>query len=402
MPKTLTRSLLALALASTLIGSTASPVSALSDSEALAPGGSIDEVMRDLIVGSSQDPGSSGLLLDASLGSLDLVGSSEVPLSGPLLSSDDRYPLATSPIETSEILTRDTEPDRYQVNPDEERVQRWTIASPAMKRNVSVEVMLAPEPGQAAPILYLLDGIDAPYRSGWIGIGGAQEVLGDQNVHVVIPTEAPGSWYSDWLHEDPALGVNKWETFITEELDPLLQRELNSNGKRGIGGLSMGAAGAVHLANSNPELFDAVFGISGCYSPVSPMGRQIVNIVTGSRGGNVENMWGPFGSDEWKNHDVVADPEGLRDQAVYLSAANGTINEEDYARYEGNPFFDMAAGTFLERGVLSCTEELDRAMTARGMGHHHVDYKGEGVHNWANFNAQLAPAWEHIRPALLQ
>lgn len=401
MPKKITRPLLALAVASALTASTASPASALSDSDVLAPGGSVDEVMRDLIIGSSQNPGSSGLLLDATLGSLDLVGSSEVPLSGPLLSSDDRYPLDTEPsITTARIVDRQAEPERYQVAPGEKRVQRWTVASPAMQRNVSVEVMLAPDPERAAPILYLLDGIDAPRRSGWIGIGGAQEVLGRENVHVVIPTEAPGSWYSDWVSEDPALGLNMWETFITDELNPLLEKELNFNGRRGIGGLSMGASGAVHLANSNPELFDAVFGISGCYSPVSPMGRQIVNIVTGSRGGNVENMWGPFGSDEWKNHDVVADPEGLRDQAVYLSAANGTINEEDYARYEGNPFFDMAAGTFLERGVLSCTEELDRAMTARGMDHHRVDYKGEGVHNWANFNAQLAPAWEHILPAL--
>ncbi len=401
MPKKTSRSLLALAVASALTASTVSPASALTDSDALAPGGSVDEVMRDLIIGSSQNPGSSGLLLDATLGSLDLVGSSEVPLSGPLLSSDARYPLDTDPsIRTAQIVDRQTEPDHYQVATGEDRVQRWTVASPSMQRNVSVEVMLAPDPERAAPILYLLDGIDAPRRSGWIGIGGAQEVLGQENVHVVIPTEAPGSWYSDWDSEDPALGLNRWETFITTELDPLLTEELNASERRGIGGLSMGASGAVHLANTNPDLFDAVFGISGCYSPVSPMGRQIVNIVTGSRGGDVENMWGPFGSQQWEEHDIVADPRGLRDMAVYLSAADGTLNEEDTARYEGQSFFNLAAGTFLERGVLTCTEELDQSMQDRGMDHHLVDYKGEGVHNWANFNDQLAPAWEHIRPAL--
>ena len=45
-------------------------------------------------------------------------------------------------------------------------------------------------------------------------------------------------------------------------------------------------------------------------------------------------------------------------------------------------------------------EDLDAAMRAAGMNHQVVDYKDEGGHNWINFNQQLQPAWDTIRPAL--
>ncbi|HHU66882.1 alpha/beta hydrolase-fold protein, partial [Corynebacterium sp.] len=187
-----------------------------------------------------------------------------------------------------------------------------------------------------------------------------------------------------------------------QELHPLLvaETELNHNGRNAIGGLSMGAIGAVHIANTNPEIFDATFGISGCYSTNDNAGRQMVNLVVTSRGGDVENMWGPYGSAEWDRHDTVADPEGLRNMAVYLSAADGSFTEEVAASYDDDPFFNMSAGSVLERGVLSCTEKLDRAMRDAGMTHQVVDYKGPGVHNWANYSEQLQPAWDAIKGSL--
>ena len=383
------RILVSVATTATLALSAASPAFAQSEE-----GGASSELIGEAVVGSSQNPDSSGSTLDATLSSLSLLGSSEIPLGGPLLSSNPEYPLATTPIDgPARIVGVERTPG--------ERLERWTIASPSMQRNISVQIYRAADETAPAPLLYLLDGIDAPYNSGWLGPGNVQEVFEDENVTLVMPTQAAGSWYSDWLDEDPALGVNMWETFIVDELDPLLRdaAELNFNGERGIGGLSMGASGAVHLANTNPGLFDAVFGISGCYSPTDPMGRQIVNIVTGSRGGDVENMWGPFGSEEWQRHDVVADPEGLRDMAVYLSAADGEITEADRAFY-GDDVVNMTAGTVLERGVLSCTEDLDAAMTEAGMSHHEVNYKGPGVHAWSNFREELAPAWTEIKGSL--
>ncbi|MDO5511784.1 alpha/beta hydrolase family protein [Corynebacterium sp.] len=360
------------------------------------PAGS-DAALRDLVISSNADPASSGSALTGLLSSLSLIGSSELPLAGPLTSSDDRYPM-----EYGEDFAAARIVDK-QVEIPAERVERWFIESPSMGRVIEVQVKKAADPAAPAPLIYMLDGIGGSTpNSGWINGGGAERVFGDEDATLIMPTHAAASLYSDWIADDPQLGRNQWETFITQELHPLLRAEpeLNHNGHSAIGGLSMGAIGAVHIANTHPDIFDATFGISGCYSPTDLVGRQMVTLVVGSRGGEVENMWGPFGSAEWIRHDTVANPAGLRHQAVYLSAADGSFTEEVAAAYDEDPFFHMSSGAVLERGVLMCTEKLDRAMREAGMEHQVVDYAGPGAHNWENYNAQLQPAWDAIRHAL--
>lgn len=322
--------------------------------------------MRDAVVSSFDNPTSSGSSLDAALSSLSVLGSSDLPLPDRWREVDDNYPLATD-----ETIT---EVDLIEIQDAGQRLERWIIASPSMKRNVEVQIWHPANRGEAAPMLYMLDGIDAPRGNGWLGSGNARDVFADEQVTLVMPTQAKASNYSDWVSEDPALGVHMWETFIVDELAPLLEKHssLNFNGKRGVGGLSMGANGAIHLANTNPEFFHGVFGISGCYSPMSPVGRQMVSFVVTSRGGDPENMWGPYGSEEWIRHDAARDPSGLADKAVYLSAANGRLTAEEQAFYEGYEVTTMAVGGLLEAGVLSCTRELDNAMRATEIGRAHV------------------------------
>lgn len=387
--RTISRILLAGAASVTLL-----PATAVAQDLTL-PAGS-DATLRDLIVSSNADPTSSGSSLDGLLSSLSLLGSSELPLGGPLMSSDDRYPMEHGEQFDEARIARKV------VEREVERVERWYVESPSMGRVIEVQIKKSAT-GASAPLIYMLDGIGGSTpNSGWINQGGAERVFGSEEATLVMPTHAAASLYSDWQNDDPQLGRNKWETFITEELHPLLtaEEELNHNGKSAIGGLSMGAIGGVHIANTHPEIFDATFGISGCYSPTDNIGRQMVNLVVGSRGGNVENMWGPFGSGEWQRHDTVANPEGLRNQAVYLSAADGSFSQDDIASYDDEPFYNMSAGATLERGVLSCTRKLDKAMRDRGMTHQVVDYKGPGVHNWANYNEQLQPAWDAIKGSL--
>lgn len=360
--------------------------------------GSSGSSAQDFIAFSSGNPDVSGSSLDGLLSSMSLLGSSQAPLPGALTSSDDAYPFPTDPtIVEAEIVGKQDQGDRAP------RLEKWTVASPSMQRNVDVQIMRSVDAGAPAPMLYMLDGIGGnKSSSGWINHGEGPKVFGDQNVTVVMPLGAAASMYSDWLEEDPALGRMMWETFIVEELAPLLEaeEELNFNGHRGIGGLSMGATGAVHLANTNPDFFDAVIGISGCYSTLDPIGQATVSLIVKSRAGDVENMWGPVGSQTWQDHDVVSNPEGLRDMAVYLSAANGVVDEIDREDFADKPFYELLAGTVLERGVLSCTESLDESMRAAGMDHHIVDYKGAGVHNWRNYNEQLQPGWDAVKDAL--
>lgn len=358
--------------------------------------GSSGSSAQDFVAFSSGNPDVSGSSLDGLLSSMSLIGSSQLPLGGPLLSSDSDYPFQTDPSITEvELVNKQVQ--------DGLRLEKWTVASPSMQRNVDVQIMKSADPYAPAPMLYMLDGIGGNKNSsGWINHGEAPKVFNDENLTVVMPLGAAASMYSDWLKEDPALGRIMWETFIVKELAPLLEaeEELNFNGHRGIGGLSMGATGAVHLANSNPDFFDGVMGFSGCYSTLDPIGQTTVSLTVNSRGGNLENMWGPTGSDTWKAHDVTSNPEGLRDMAVYLSAANGVVDDVDLADSADDPFYNLLAGVVLERGSLSCTEALDKSMRKAGMTHQVVDYKGSGVHDWRNYNEQLKPGWDAIKNAL--
>lgn len=352
-------------------------------------------ILQELLAGSSDNTSATnGSALGALMDTLPALGSSEFPLPEGMIVTSDQYPMELDEsIQTPEIVAKESKG---------ENLERWTIASPAMARNVEVQILHPADRSEPAPLLYLLDGVDAHQNSEWLSGGGAREFFADENVTLVMPTQARASMYADWESDDPNLGRHQWETFLAEELTSLLESdpELNHNGRTGIGGLSMGATGAVHLANSRPELFDAVFGLSGCYSTLDPVGRYTAQLTIESRGGEVDNIYGPYGSQAWQDHDVVSDPSGLRDTAVYLSSANG--------EYLLNP--DREPGTIdaqtmltsivLEQGANVCTQNLEAAMVSAGMDHQVVDYTGAGVHNWANFAPQLPAAWETISPAL--
>lgn len=130
------------------------------------------------------------------------------------------------------------------------------------------------------------------------------------------------------------------------------------------------------------------------------IGRPMIQLIVESRGGDVENMWGPYGSETWHEHDVTADPSGLADMAVYLSAANGTVGSADVEHYADGAFYNMAAGVLLERGSLSCTRDLESALEDAGATEVTVDYLPTGLHNWINYSAQLQPGWDAVKHAL--
>lgn len=353
----------------------------------LTPLGAIDA--------SSQNPAATGSALGGLVSALDAAGSSTPTFPDAVTSSNPDYPL---PVD--ETITQARIVDK---RADEGlRLERWTIASPAMGREVEVQIMLPADPDAPAPQLYLLGGADSPPTSYWITEGWVPEVFAPENATIIMPTQGYASMYSDWQAPDPNLGHNQWETFLADELAPLLAAEesLNHNGHRGIGGLSMGAIGAVHLANSRPDVYDAVIGISGCYSTMDPIGLINTHGQVGLRGGDVTNLWGPVGSQTWWDHDVVNDPTGLADTAVYLYAGNGAFGPADRTYYADKPAYEAAFAVLQERGSLECTRALDASMRAHGMDHQHVVLDDSGTHNWNVFGAQLQPAWDAVKPAL--
>lgn len=291
---------------------------------------------------------------------------------------------------------------RIETAADEPRLETWYVESASMSRTVAVQVFRAQDPEAPAPMLYLLDGVGSDLPSGWLSLGHADDYFRDKQVTVVMPTGAYGSMFTDWLHDDPVLSRNKWETFLTSELPPLLEsgeHAIPFNGKRGIAGLSMGASGAVGLATVHPELYQGVAGISGCYSTLSDAGYLMTKMTVETRHGDVTNMWGTRDNPEWARHDVLSHSDALAGKAVYLSASPGIGRPGELAGPYDGDLSAYLSGAVIEQFVYGCTQDLDRALDGIGADVE-VDYLPDGLHGWQTFAPQLAPAWEHISTAL--
>ena len=71
------------------------------------------------------------------------------------------------------------------------------------------------------------------WRRGFGVVGGetdALELPRRQERQRHPPIGGACTYYTDWVNDDPVLGRNKWKTFLTEELPPLIDGALGTNG----------------------------------------------------------------------------------------------------------------------------------------------------------------------------
>ncbi|HHU09039.1 MAG TPA: esterase family protein, partial [Intrasporangiaceae bacterium] len=318
---------------------------------------------------------------------LGSVGSANIPLTG----AGSMSPLYGTPSEVDESITE----TKFLRVEESGAYEYWFINSAAMQREVVVEVVPSRTEGPA-PVLYMLDGVDSPATSGYKSMAKIDEREAFEDVHVVTPTRAYAAYWTDWEQDDPTLGRNKWETFLTEELPDIVQEQLDTNGKNAVGGISMGGQAAMHLAATH-ELYDAVMSFSGYYSTTDQLGYQTIRLTVETRGGDVENMWGPFRSERWRENDTIAHPEGLRGKKVYFNAANGEIGADDLTAYSDPS--QIPIGIVLERGVLEGTKDFERVLKAKGIDHL-AEYADTGLHNWNTFLEKFDDGFNYIKPAL--
>ncbi|MFG1796884.1 alpha/beta hydrolase [Nocardia sp. NPDC049149] len=270
------------------------------------------------------------------------------------------------------------------------------IYSPAMGRTVQVQV-LHPAGGGQRPAYYLLDGLDPGVsQSTWTNATDAERFFAGQQVNVVLPVGGQASYYTDWQQDDPRFGRYRWETFLTEELPPLINAAFNGNGVNAIGGLSMGGNAAFILAARKPWLYRAVAGYSACPDTGLAMGAVLFSIT--NRGGNPLNMWGPPGSQGWAEHDPAQLAEALRGKTIYLSTGTGIPGPHET---EIKP--QLAENVFLggpiELGVNGCVIAFEQRL--RGMGiPARVDHSATGTHSWSYWQDTLHASWPTISSAI--
>lgn len=389
------------AVVAALIGGTATPVAA----QSLPGSGSAGDVGSVTDVGGSVDPSSAGAG-SATIGSTGSTGTDSLAGLGtlPQLGTGSQNTTATPPIAMEEEPVTVSEVRHKEIGDPlvaggDTRFERWWIASESMNRVLPVEIW-RPASDSPAPMLYLLDGVDSPSPSGWLLPGQIQETFAGDHVTLVMPARADGSLHADWKHDDPVLSRNKWQTFLTDELPPLLEAggDIPFSGKRGIAGLSMGAASAVTLAEQRPDLYSAVGAICGCYTARDDLGFLLAKIVAETRGGNIANMWGPRTDPAYDENDGLLHAENLRGKALYFGTATGVPDATEWQRND-HDLLKFAQGTGLEIATHACTVEMDQRLDELGIPAR-VDYKETGLHNWDNFSRFLDPMRDTLMPAL--
>ncbi len=279
---------------------------------------------------------------------------------------------------------------------------RWltvSVASPAMGRTVDVQVLLPEHRDAPRPTVYMLDGRSAAVEvNNWTDKGGAGQFFADKPVNVVFTLGGPASYYTDWLHADPKLGTNRWETFLTRELPPLIDARFEGNGVNAVSGVSMGAEAAMMLATRNPGLYRAVAAHSGCYAMSSEFGQAQARAVVGTFGGDPDNMFGPSDDPQWAAHDVVSHAGALRGDAIYLSSGSGLPGEHDVT---GNPDLRQAIlfGGPIEAGASMCTAQLAARLAQLGIPAT-VNMRPTGTHSWPYWADELPRSWPTLAAGL--
>ena len=277
------------------------------------------------------------------------------------------------------------------------------VASPSMGKDVKVSVLTPRDGHGPRPTVYLLDGAGATQGvSDWITKGRAGEFFADKNVNVVLPMGGAGTFYTNWRSDDPKLGKPQWETFLTRELPPLVDRQFDGTGRNALIGLSMGGQAAYALLSRHPKMYSGAASLSGCPPVSGPLNQGYVRTTVAKGGGDADNLWGPPGSQLWRAHDPLLHLGALRGKNLFLSAGSGAIGPLDLAPRptDGLPRDAVnASGSVLELGAYRCS--LEFAVQLRQAGIKYTDgFRLIGTHSWPYWRGDLPLAWATISRGL--
>lgn len=282
------------------------------------------------------------------------------------------------------------------------RVALW-VDSPAMGTQIQVQLLLARDwnskPDSRFPVLMLLDGMAASEdQSGWTKETGAEGFYADKNVTVVLPVGGAGSYYTDW--KQPANGQTyRWETFLTKELPPLLERDWRATDVRGVAGVSMGGAAAMMLAARTPGFARFAGSFSGVLNTTSfGMPQAIRRALQDVAGYDSDAMWGPSTDGEWAAHDPYSLAERLKGVSLYVSSGSGL------AGAIGLPAGVPGVSTDWQSSALEVlsrfsSREFVAKLNKLGISAQ-VNYRPSGTHSWPYWDFEMRQSWAQTESAL--
>ncbi|WP_372477361.1 alpha/beta hydrolase [Nocardia australiensis] len=306
-------------------------------------------------------------------------------------------------MDSKSLLANPTSPNGSRITKAEykdDRSIRLSVYSAAMDKTIPVDVQRPADASVPRPTLYLLNGAGGGQDdASWVAKTDALNFLSDKNANIVQPIGGKWSYYTDWIQDDPALGRNKWKTFFTEELPPLIDGALGTNGVNAIAGLSTSGTTVLALPIAKPGLYKAAAAYSGCAQTSDPVGAQFVKLTVETwGGGNTDNMWGPEGSPEWAANDPYVNAESLRGVDLYVSSGNGLPGQYDTlnGEYALPGAYGLAnqilIGGVIEAGTNYCTHNLQNKLNQLGIPAT-FNFRDSGTHSWGYWNDELRNSW---------
>lgn len=283
--------------------------------------------------------------------------------------------------------------------------QNVMVFSPAMNRPIPLQVIRAADRTRPRPTIYLLNGSGGgPKGSGWDAQTDVVGFLRGKDVNVVTPVGGANSYYTDWARNDAALGYNKWQTFINDELPPVIEKFLGANGNRTLVGLSMSGTSVLNLAIAKPGFWRSVASYSGCAQTSDPIGHEFVRLTVENWGGgqSVENMWGPANGPLWRANDPLLHADRLRGTAIYLSSGSGVPaaphdTPADPRVQDGRiPLpVQIIFGGPIEAAIHYCTVNLTNRLHELNIPVT-VDSRAVGTHSWGYWEDDLKHSWPFL------
>lgn len=264
------------------------------------------------------------------------------------------------------------------------RIECRSTHSQILGREVRFCAILPPSYDSATsrryPVLYFLHGLGGNEQllvssGGWNLIEDLleQHTIGE---FLVVTPDADTSFYINSRD-----GRDRYEDFFTREFIPFIDRTYRTSplrGSRGIGGISMGGYGALHIAFRHPELFVSASANSAALLDKFPDVR-FANPEQSLLLRVLRAFGTPPDSAFWRRNDplTLARTRNLAGLKIYFDCGR----EDDYG---------------FERGAQS----LHDVLAARRIPHEFHLYPG--AHNWQYFVARLPAVFEFHSRAFRQ
>jgi S-formylglutathione hydrolase FrmB len=254
-------------------------------------------------------------------------------------------------------------------SPAPSRVERFTVRSAAMDREIGAWIVLPPaypESGDTRfPVLYALHGRAAPYDT-FANMPRLHQSLATRPMIIAGFDADSASFYLDSpLPAGPAGAPSLFTTFFFEEFIPAVEtRHRVDPAKRMLTGFSMGGFGAFHYLLSKPEMFVSVSAMSGAFFDENPPSLP------------------------WRNRlaPLLGPPE--TSPARYETLAFYPRIQQLVASGVKLPPISLHCGTEDTR-LIADTRNLHAFLTRLGVAHELLE--SPGAHDWAYWSSAIAP-----------